>query len=248
MPGAADTVTFDGSSGGGTVTLNFGGTISITSIAMGAFTGTFDNSVNNNNMNLSLSATAFQMAGSGLRNIKLGSATYTLSGANATFSATVVTNLTFTGGSATIAFTGTTGTRHFNTATSLTFGTVTFAGSSGNGICAIESSCTIGTLTVGAPNYLTVASNETVTVSTALTLTGSTGSEIAVMASAVGTSATVAAPASQTFSWCAFRDMTFTGSPTANDSFNLLHNSGITINAPGGSGTTITGGVGVIGS
>src|SRR3954451_7178669 len=53
VPTSADSVTFDGNSGGGTVTLNFGGTITIQSLTMGTLAGTFDNSVNNNNITVS---------------------------------------------------------------------------------------------------------------------------------------------------------------------------------------------------
>src|SRR5689334_24115345 len=72
VPGSGDTVTFDGSSGGGTVTLNFGGTITVQSITMGAFTGTWDNSVNNNDITVTASGSCFSGSGSGTRTIKLG--------------------------------------------------------------------------------------------------------------------------------------------------------------------------------
>src|SRR5690349_15537536 len=56
VPGSSDTVTFDANSGGGTVTLNFGGTITIQKITTANFTGTWDNSANNNNITMTNAA------------------------------------------------------------------------------------------------------------------------------------------------------------------------------------------------
>jgi hypothetical protein len=238
VPSSADTVTFDGSSGGGTVTVNFGGTISIQSLNMGAFTGTFDNSANNNNIAVSATGSAFNLSGSGTRTINLGSATYTMSATAATFNIATVTGLTLSAASATISFTGATGTRtmSLNGAAGHTFGAVSFGASSGAGVCFINAACTIGTLNITAPNYVQFPAGGTVTVSNSLAWAGSSGSEITLASSSFGTVATVGAAASSALSWCAVRDMTFTGSPTATNSFDLLHNSGITIDPPGGGG------------
>ncbi len=81
VPGASDAVIFDANSGGSTVTLNFGGTITIQTFTMGAFTGTIDNSINNNNM----STQGFNVTGTGVRALKLGSATYTTDGGGGGF-------------------------------------------------------------------------------------------------------------------------------------------------------------------
>lgn len=92
VPGAADTVTFDGSSGGGTITLNY--VPSITSLTGGSHTGTFD--TGNNNMTLSGS---FTYSGTGVRSLILGTSTITTAGS---WDLTTQTNLTFSGASATI--------------------------------------------------------------------------------------------------------------------------------------------------
>src|SRR5262249_37995777 len=109
VPSSADTVTFDGNSGGGTVTLNFGGTITIQSLTLGAFTGTFDNSVNNNNITVTATGNAFSGTGTATRTIKLGTATYTLTATgNVAWNFSNATGLTYTGNSgANIVFSGT---------------------------------------------------------------------------------------------------------------------------------------------
>ena len=84
VPVAADDVTFDGSSGGGTITLQY--TPSITSLTMGAFTGTFD--TNNQNMNVS---GGFVTTGSGNRHLTLGSSIINCG----SWSATSATNFIF---------------------------------------------------------------------------------------------------------------------------------------------------------
>lgn len=240
VPGSGDTVTFDGSSGGGTVTLNFGGTITVQSITMGAFTGTWDNSVNNNNITVTNSGNAFSGSGSGTRTIKLGTATYTLSSTSApVWNFTTVTGLTLLASSATIAFTGGAATKTINPGNGTTYGTVTFSASSGAGRAAlgVGAASTFGTLTVTAPNHLSLASSSVVTVSTALNLVGSSSNQIGVACDTVGTQGSMGIPSSQTASWCAFRDVAFTGNTlTASNSFNLGNNSGVTITAPSGGG------------
>ena len=132
VPGAADIVVFDGSSGGGTVTLNFGGTITVQSISCGAFTGTWDNSVNDNDITLTANG-GFNSSGSGARTIKLGTATYTLTGNLGQWNFSAVTNLTYTGNTgANIIFTGSTGNRIL-TSNGLSHRNVTFGASSGAG-------------------------------------------------------------------------------------------------------------------
>ena len=236
VPGSADDTTWDSLSGGGTTTLNFGGSISLNSITNNAFTGTWDNSVNNNNITLSLTGTAYNCSGSGVRTIKLGSATYTMTAAAlAQFGFNPATNLTLSASAATLSFAGA-GTKAITAGGSQTFGTVSFGTSSGVGFCHFVSSMTVGTLNVTAPNVVQFGAGSTVTISNPFAFTGSPGSEISISSDGFPTTATVAAAAASTASWCAFRDMTFTGSPVASNSFDLLHNSGITITPPSSGG------------
>lgn len=104
VPGSGDTVTFNGSSGGGTITPNYN--FNVTSITMGAFTGTFECSTNNPSPTLS----TFSNSGSGARTFNMGSGTWTISAASGTvWTQLTVTNLTFNGGSSTVKLTSAAG-------------------------------------------------------------------------------------------------------------------------------------------
>jgi len=108
VPGVADTVTFDASSGGGTVTVNTN--LSVVSITMGAFTGTLDFATNNNSPTMS----TFNCSGTGTRTLNMGSGTWTITGSNATiWTTSTATNLTLDPGSSTVncTYSGATGTR-----------------------------------------------------------------------------------------------------------------------------------------
>jgi hypothetical protein len=106
VPGSGDTVTMDGSSGGGTVTLGYNPTV--TSITMGAYTGTFAAST------FSPTMATFSASGTGTRTLNMGSGTWTLTGSGTTiWQFTTTTGLTFNAGSSTVDFSysGSTGTR-----------------------------------------------------------------------------------------------------------------------------------------
>lgn len=106
VPGSGDTVTFDGSSGGGTITL--GTNISVISITMGAFTGTFNSST------FTVTLQTFSCSGTGTRTLNMGSGQWTITGnATTVWDITTFTNLTFTKGSLPVVFNyaGSTGTR-----------------------------------------------------------------------------------------------------------------------------------------
>lgn len=236
VPGAGDTVTFDGASGGGTVTLNFGGTITITSLAMGAFTGTFDNSVNNNNITINGTGNAFNISGSGTRTINLGTATYTINGTSGGFNASTVTNLTLSAASATIVLAGTNATRSFNGG-GKSYGTVTFDAIgtfSNSGRVQVTGANTIGTLNINAPNFIEFTSGVTQTVTT-MNVNGTSSNQVGLVSDSNASNATIAVT-TLTCTYASFRALTFTGSPTATNSFNIGANTGITINAPSGGG------------
>lgn len=243
VPGSGDTVTFDGSSGGGTVTLNFGGTITVQSITMGAFTGIWDNSVNNNNITLTNNGAAFSGSGSATREIRLGSATYTLTGTAVTWTFATGTNLTLSAASSTVVFNSAgAGVNTFTSSNSLTWGNLTCSAGVGGGSHRIlGSSLTFNNITVSAPNLLRFGASTTTTIST-FSSVGTSSSQISLSSDALIT-ATLALTTSS-IAWSAIRDLTFTGSPTATNSFDLGNNSGITITSPVASGS----GGGVIGS
>jgi hypothetical protein len=244
VPGSADTVTFDASSGGGTVTVNT--TVNVTSITMGAFTGTLDFSANNNNVTLQ----TFSLTGSGVRTLNMGDGTWTVTSTGSMWNALTTTNLTFNANSSVLTFTATSAsTRSFSPA-GLTYHTVNVSANSSGGLFSFNGGTpTIATFNVTGPNCITFFGGVTVTITT-LSVSGGSGSEVALLSTAPGTAATVSvASNAPTLSWAGIRDLTCTGGATftATDSFDLGHNTGITINPPGGAGTTISTG-GVIGS
>ncbi len=235
VPGSADTVTLDGASGGGTVTVNFGGTITIQSMTMGAFTGTFDNSVNNNNITVTnASGGTLNWTGSGTRTYKLGTATYTISGSGASFSTATTTGLTYTGNTgATIAFTGVGTSQRAFTGGSVSHGTVTINSITGAGNFLFNGSNNIQALSITAPNFVMIQFGTTLTITAAFTITGTQTGPIYISTSSLGTICTIAAAAGSTALWCAFRDVTVTGNAVvAKNSFDLGNNTLLPITPP----------------
>ena len=238
VPGTSDTVTLDGSSGGGTVTVNTN--VAVQSITCGAFTGTLDFSANNNNVTLTASS-AFSGTGTGTRTINLGNGTWILSatagaGASITpWNMGTTTNLTFNANSSTISVTGSSaGTVNF-TGGGLTYATVAFSAQAGARI-AMTGANTFGTLTIaGGPTYTTLASDLTIGT---FNLNGSSSGQIGLISAAGG--ARTVAITTLSASWTSFREMAFSGSGlNATNSFDLGTNSGFTITPPStGGGTT----------
>jgi len=108
VPGSADAVIFDANSGGGTVTVNT--SFTVTSVTMGAFTGTLDFAANNNDPTLQ----TFSNSGTGTRTLNMGSGTWTITGSSATvWNQSTSTNLTLNANTSTINFSysGSSGTR-----------------------------------------------------------------------------------------------------------------------------------------
>ncbi|WP_316176207.1 hypothetical protein [Bradyrhizobium sp. SZCCHNRI1073] len=237
VPGTSDDVTFDGSSGGSTVTVNT--TVTIVSLTLSAFTGTLDFSANNNNVTLSAASNALINTGSGTRTFNMGNGTWTLSGASAVWNQNGATNLTFNANSSTIAFTGS-GAKTFNAGTSRTYNVVTLVGAAA-GILGISATTglTIGTLTISAPNRVTFQQGVTTTITTLSNISGNSSQQVGLSSSnpAFG-AATISSGNNFTGDYCAFNGMTFSGAGTfaGTNSFNLGGNSGITITSPSGSG------------
>lgn len=239
VPGSADTVTFDANSGGGTVTVATD--VTVQSITCGAFTGTLDFSANNNNVTLS-AAPGFSGSGSGTRTINLGNGTWTFtstaSASNVLWTMVTTTNLTFNANSSVLDFTGvgsTAGQRQFQGG-GLTYATVR-VGAQGNGASfQLGQVNTFANLTVTGPNILELNSNQTVTT---LAINGTASGPVLVRTASDGVARTISvASNAPTINYAALRDITGAGGASfvANNSFDLGHNSGITINAPSGGG------------
>lgn len=247
MPGSADTVTFDASSGGGTVTVNT--TVTVQAITMGAFTGTVDFSVNNNNVTCS-GNTGFSISGTGVRSLKMGSGTFSLtatSQASALWNAATTTNLTFDAGTSTIALSGTvSGSRTF-AGGGLTYNNVTFGANSSKGALTVSGANTFANLTLTGPNFVALTSGSTQTVTGNLIISGASGSLVGISSNAPGLTATISkASGSVAATYIGISDVTFSGGATftATSSYDLGRNTGITITEPtgGGSGARMIGG------
>ena len=149
-PGAGDTMTFDGASGGGTVTVAYNP--NVISITMGAFTGTLDMNTRNPTMQ------TFNNSGSGTRTLTMGSGTWTLTGNAATiWNSGTTTNLTHNSGTSVIdcTYSGSTGTRTINSGTSAVVILNTFKVSAGSDIVNYQGASTDNDFTgfTGALNY-----------------------------------------------------------------------------------------------
>lgn len=241
VPGSGDTVTFDGSSGGGTVTVNFGGLITIQTLTMSDFTGTLDFATNDNSITLT-GAAAFTSIGSATRTLNMGDGTWTLSSATALWNV-AGSNFTLNANGSTIAFTGTATNQLRLIGGAKTYNIVTLAGVAGQNLI-ISGNNTIGTLTIGAPAR--VQFDNTQTITTLSTITGTaTGAVILENSSPLfNASNSIVLTNAFTCSYCVIADLAFSGaSATADNSFSVGSTSGITINAPSG-GSSI---IGVIG-
>lgn len=229
VPGTSDTATLDGSSGGGTVTVN--ATISIQSLTCGAFTGTLDFSANNNNVTLS-SGSGFSGSGSGARTINLGNGTWTLSSTSAIWTIATITNLTFNANSSVIAFTGAAGSSNIvcTLGASLAYSTITVAAAGVGFFNLVSTSNTITTLTLAAGAVVSFVASTTTTIGT-FAAAGSTLKQIFLRSTSTGTTGTVAVTTSS-IAWCGIRDLTITGSSGAANSFNLGNVATIVVTPP----------------
>lgn len=221
VPGTADDVTFDGSSGGGTVTVT--ATQAVISITSGAHTGT----LNTNGQTITTTG-SFTISGTGTRTITLGASSINC----ASWQAGTTTNLTFNANTSTITTTG----QFFNSG-GLTYNNVVITGSGSD----MSGSNTFANLTrTGAASKtakMYVASGATQTITGTLTLTGNSlinrlliSSSSASGVAHFGTSATFNA-AAVSISNCDFQDITAAGaaSPFTGTSIgNALGNTNIT--------------------
>lgn len=249
IPGATDTATWDTNSGGGVVTVNNPSPWSLTSMTMGAFAGTWDNSVNNININLSGLGNAWSGTGSAVRTYNLGTATYTLSGATGSITFATATNLTMNGSAATFAFTGN-GARTYTSGGAFTIGTLTISASGSTGFWKYLVGSGSGTIftntTITAPNYIIISAATTFITTNPVNWIGSNSAQIGFVSDTANSTASISIGTGSTIQWGAFRDIAFTGSPSITNSFDLLHNTGATITGPssggGGGGGHIIGG------
>lgn len=260
-PVAGDTATLDGSSGGGTVTVN--ANLAMNSITCGAFTGTLDFSANNNSVTLSATG-GFSGSGSGTRTINLGNGTWTLSatGAGTPWNMGTTTNLTFNANSSTIDFSGAATSNQTFSGGGLTYNIVKISGSRLNAVTNFNGGGTFGTFNVAAPATVNVAAAVTITtllaspgaflgfvgggttttITNAFTLAGTQASPISLInqAGITGAAGIISiASGTATLSYGIVEGFTFSGGATFNftNSYDIGRNSGTSVfTAPSTSG------------
>ncbi len=255
-PTSTDAVFFDGATctGGTTCTTTVNANLNIFSLTMGACTASttgciIDFSVNNN----TVAMTGLSISGTGVRTLKMGSNTWTITVSGLMIDATTVTNMTFTPGTSNLVLQPTanlTQSTFCVCSTSVVWGHVTVAsfltpGSTEGTLVFPGTNFTIGTLSINAPNKVIFTNGGTITVTNPVTWAGTSGTSSINISNSTdgiaGTAGSVALAAGSTMNWATFNTMTFTGSPVASNSFNLGRNTGITINPPGGGGCIIGG-------
>lgn len=218
VPGSSDTVTFDGNSGGGTVTLNYAP--SVTSITGGAFTGTLDTA--NNNITCSGS---FSFSGTGTRTLTLGSSAVSCG----TWTMTTTTNLTFNANTSSITASG-----NF-TGGGLTYYDVTLTS---NATPAVSGANTFNNFTrTGGANVTSgVEFDANQTINGTLALNGNAANQRLLVASDTPGTARTLTAATVSCSYADFQDITGAGA----GSWNLSAITGLSGDCGGNSGITFT--------
>ena len=221
VPGASDTVTLDGSSGGGTVTVT--ATVSVTSITAGAFTGTLDT----NGQSITTSGT-ISITGTGVRTVTLGASAISCS----LWNAGTTTNLTFNAGTSTITITG---SNNSFVGGGLTYGTLVWSSA---GTAIITGANTFANLTRNGTATKTdvfqLGASQTITGT--LTLAGNSSiNRLLIQSDTRGTARTLTA-AAVSASNVDFQDITGAGA----SSWNLTAISGLSGDCGGNSGITFT--------
>lgn len=251
VPGSADTVTLDAATcvGGVTCTITVNTNPTIVSLTMGACSAAtagcvLDFSANNNSITLTSATTPFSASGTGTRTLNMGNGTWTLSG-SPTVSSTLwniltTTNLTFSAGTSTIAFTGTGAFPSSFTGGGLTYATIAVSANVNRGGFVINGANTFGTLTVAAPNYVSLQQTTTLTITNAFTFTGTAGNSINLSSATSTGISTLSTAAASTLTWGAVRGITLTGggSLTATNAFDAGGNTNVTITPPSASGSS----------
>src|SRR5579859_93979 len=168
-PGASDTVTFDGNSGGGTVTVAFGGSGTFSSLTTSAFTGTLDFSANNDNISIG----TFNDAGTGTHTINMGNGTWTLTAASGTVWNLSGASLTLNANGSTILFSAVAIAGRTFAGNGKTYNNFTVTNAASNPwSIVITGSNTFANITTTNQRSLAVSNATTQTVSGALSCSG----------------------------------------------------------------------------
>lgn len=232
-PTSSDTVTFDGNSGGGTVTVN--ATIAISSLTTSAFTGTIDFSANNNNINIGQVTPAvagWTDSGTGAHTVNMGNGTWSIDATSNPISFSGA-NLTLVANSSTISVTARANANRTFAGNAKTYNSVTFNGAASS-LMSLTGANTFSTLTLTNQIIVGAGANQTITT---LSVTSAAATPVAMRSSVAGTARTITLTNSLSASYLSLQDMTFSGGTnTASNSFDFGNNSGITITGPTGGG------------
>ncbi len=183
VPSSSDDVTFDASSGGGTVTIT--ATQSVKSMTGGSHTGTVD--FNGQTMTIG----SLNWSGTGTRSLTLGSSNITITDTTGVtvWNIGTVTNLTLSAASSTITFTGV--TAGMSGGSGKTYGTLIFSGS-GNQAVNQTTICSTLTRTGTASKNDVFYIGSGITVTSALNLNGnSSTNRLLVACTTLGTQVTI---------------------------------------------------------
>lgn len=234
VPISTSPITFDGASGGGTVT--FDTTINsatFASITSGAHTGTLDLNANT----ISLTMASWNGSGTGARTILGGTGTITLTDTiSSPLNFSTITNLTnpttaFAGN--TIVFSGAgTNARFFNGG-GLTYGTVNISPATyAPRELGIVGNNTFANLSITNIGQIQIANTSTQTITGSFSNSGNFASQMGLMYTTE--TATISVAGSNTLNFMVIQNITKTGagSITANNSFSGGGNTSITINNP----------------
>lgn len=165
-----------------------------------------------------------------------GSGAWTVGASNSTGNIFIVTaTLTKTNFTSALTITGTTASSRTFTSGGFSYGALTIGANTSGGNLNISGGPTFASVTVAAPNYLAFQFATTTTITAAFSWTGSAGNEIGVVSQSLGSIATIAqGSGTSEMDWCGIRDMTFSGGTAFNayNSFDLGHNTGVTILPP----------------
>ncbi len=253
VPGAADDTIFDGATcvGGTTCTITVNTNPTINSITMGNCTASttgciLDFSAHNNNINMIF----FQASGSGVRTLKMGNGTWTITGSGTWWNIATATNFTFNANSSNLVF-------QINANASATFTSVsgpvynivtinanTSSATAGTFIFA-QNSITIGTLNILPPVIVQFPSSPNgLTITNAINWAGTPTKSIRLESNG-GNQGIINLASGSVITYANLFNMSNTGvAMTATNSFNNGRvGTGFTVTGPsGGGGACILGG------
>lgn len=223
-PGVSDDVTFDGSSGGGTVTVT--ATVSVISISGGNHTGT----LNTNGQTITCS-NFLSYTGTGARTLTLGASAINLTGTAGLVLGTS-TNMVLNANTSTVTFSGVSASGTFNA--SLTWNNIVYTGAGTSAVATCVCANFTKTGTANKTDILNLTGN--VTCSGTFTCNGNSSiNRVIVQSSAIGTARTITA-ATVTVTNSDFRDITGAGA----GSWDLSAITGNSGDCGGNSGITFT--------